>query len=114
MINTATFSAISTTPFTALIGWLAMVNVALLIFNLVPAFPLDGGRIARSVAWKVTGERGKGTRFAGYLGQGFGGQAQRTASRRRASRQASGCYHPHDSISRWTLPVGTSTSYFGW
>ncbi len=72
VINTATFRDISTTPFTALIGWLAMVNVALLLFNLVPAFPLDGGRIARSVAWKVTGERGKGTRFAGYLGQGFG------------------------------------------
>ncbi len=72
VVDTATFSVIATTPFTALIAWLAIVNLALLLFNLVPAFPLDGGRIARAVAWKVTGERGKGTRFAGYLGQGFG------------------------------------------
>ncbi|MEI6792397.1 MAG: site-2 protease family protein [Actinomycetes bacterium] len=72
VVDTATLSIVATTPFTALIGWLAIVNVALLLFNLVPAFPLDGGRIARAIAWKVTGERGKGTRFAGYLGQGFG------------------------------------------
>ncbi len=72
VVDTATFSVIATTPFTALVAWLAIVNLALLLFNLVPAFPLDGGRIARAIAWKVTGERGKGTRFAGYLGQGFG------------------------------------------
>ncbi len=72
IVDTATFSVIATTPFTALVAWLAIVNTALLLFNLVPAFPLDGGRIARAIAWKVTGERGKGTRFAGYLGQGFG------------------------------------------
>jgi len=47
--------------------------VLLLLFNLVPAFPLDGGRIARSVAWKVTGDRTKATRFAAFLGQVFAG-----------------------------------------
>ena len=47
------------------------MNVLLLLFNLVPAFPLDGGRIARAAAWKVTGDRGKATRLAAYLGQGF-------------------------------------------
>jgi CBS domain-containing protein len=46
-------------------------NVLLLGFNLVPAFPLDGGRIARAAAWKVTGDRGKATRLSAYLGQGF-------------------------------------------
>ena len=39
-----------TTPAQALLGWLAVVNGFLLVFNLVPAFPLDGGRIARAVA----------------------------------------------------------------
>jgi Zn-dependent protease len=60
-----------TTPAQALLGWLAVVNGFLLVFNLVPAFPLDGGRIARAVAWKVTGDRGRGTRFSARLGQGF-------------------------------------------
>ncbi len=73
LIDAATGKIIASSPLTALIGWLGIINVALLLFNLVPAFPLDGGRIARAAAWKVTGERGKGTRFAGYLGQLFGG-----------------------------------------
>ena len=42
-----------------------------LVFNLIPAFPLDGGRIARAIAWRVTGDRNKATRFAATLGQGF-------------------------------------------
>jgi hypothetical protein len=37
----------------------------------VPAFPLDGGRIARALAWKVTGDQNRGTRLAARLGQGF-------------------------------------------
>jgi CBS domain-containing protein len=45
--------------------------VLLLGFNLIPAFPLDGGRIARAIAWKVTGDRSKATRFAARIGQGF-------------------------------------------
>jgi CBS domain-containing protein len=55
----------------ALCAWLALVNTGLLVFNLVPGFPLDGGRIARAVAWKVTGDRHRATRFAGRLGQAF-------------------------------------------
>ncbi len=56
----------------AVIGYLGFVNLALLLFNLIPGFPLDGGRIARAIAWKVTGSRGRATRFAGTLGRGFG------------------------------------------
>jgi Zn-dependent protease len=60
-----------TTPVLALLSWLALVNAGLLVFNLVPGFPLDGGRIARAIAWKVTGDRHRATRFAGRLGQVF-------------------------------------------
>lgn len=56
----------------AMLAWLTYVNAVLLVFNLIPGFPLDGGRIARAIAWKVTGDRAKGTRFASLLGQGFG------------------------------------------
>lgn len=55
----------------AVVGYLGSVNVLLLLFNLIPGFPLDGGRIARAIAWKVTGSRTRATRFAGTLGRGF-------------------------------------------
>jgi Zn-dependent protease len=55
-----------------LLSWLATINAGLLAFNLVPAFPLDGGRIARAIAWKATGNRNSATRAAARIGQGFG------------------------------------------
>ena len=64
-------SDITITPVLLCLSWLVPMNVLLLVFNLVPAFPLDGGRIARSVVWRVTGEKSKGTRAAARLGQGF-------------------------------------------
>jgi Zn-dependent protease len=67
----AVFSDDERTPVQALLDWLAVVNLFLLVFNLVPAFPLDGGRIARAIAWKLSGDRGRGTRFSARLGQGF-------------------------------------------
>src|SRR5687767_12551152 len=54
-----------------LTAWLGLVNTALFVFNLLPAFPLDGGRIARAAAWKLTGNRLKATRLAAFLGQAF-------------------------------------------
>ena len=54
-----------------LVSFLVTMNAVLLVFNLVPAFPLDGGRVARAAAWKLTGDRGKATRLAAYVGQGF-------------------------------------------
>jgi Zn-dependent protease len=53
------------------LSFLVSMNVVLLVFNLVPAYPLDGGRIAQAIAWKLTGNRGKATRFAAALGQIF-------------------------------------------
>jgi Zn-dependent protease len=55
----------------SLIAWLASINFLVLVFNLIPAFPLDGGRIARAIAWWRTGNRSKATRFAATLGRGF-------------------------------------------
>ena len=55
----------------AVVAWLAAINVLVLLFNLIPAFPLDGGRIARAIAWRLTGDRNRATRFAASLGQGF-------------------------------------------
>jgi Zn-dependent protease len=57
---------------TALLSWVAGINLFVLVFNLVPAFPLDGGRIARAIAWRRTGSRTSGTRFAATLGEWFG------------------------------------------
>jgi Zn-dependent protease/CBS domain-containing protein len=61
----------TTTPGLALIGWLAFINGVLLIFNIVPAFPLDGGRIARAVIWWRTGDRNRATHLSGRSGQFF-------------------------------------------
>lgn len=55
----------------AVLAWIGNINAAILVFNLLPAFPLDGGRIARSIAWKLTGNRDRATTFAARLGQGF-------------------------------------------
>ena len=59
------------TPVLLSLSWLLSMNVLMLIFNLVPAFPLDGGRIARAIVWRVTGDKRRGTRVAARLGQGF-------------------------------------------
>lgn len=55
----------------ALIAWLTSINLIVLVFNLIPAFPLDGGRVVRAIAWRLSGSRNSGTRFAAAVGQGF-------------------------------------------
>jgi Zn-dependent protease len=61
-----------TSGIAAMVVWLGSINLLVLLFNLIPAFPLDGGRIARAIAWWRTGSRNTGTRFAATLGEWFG------------------------------------------
>ncbi len=56
----------------ALFDWLASINLLLLVFNLIPAFPMDGGRVARAIAWQRSGDRNTATRFAADLGRVLG------------------------------------------
>jgi Zn-dependent protease/CBS domain-containing protein len=53
-------------------AWLGYINFTLLIFNLIPAFPLDGGRVLRATLWRARGELGWATRIAADTGRGFG------------------------------------------
>jgi Zn-dependent protease len=55
----------------AMVAWLAWINLLVLVFNLLPAFPMDGGRIVRAIAWWRTGNRSSATRFAANLGRVF-------------------------------------------
>jgi Zn-dependent protease/CBS domain-containing protein len=64
-------TSVRITPVLLSLSWLLFWNVLLLVFNLVPAFPLDGGRMARAIVWRVTGEKQRGTVVAAKLGQGF-------------------------------------------
>jgi hypothetical protein len=62
----------SDTPAGAVTLYLAFINLALGIFNLVPGFPLDGGRVLRSVLWGATHNFRRATQIATYVGQTFG------------------------------------------
>jgi Zn-dependent protease/CBS domain-containing protein len=60
------------TPLLSIIGYLGWINIALAIFNMIPGFPLDGGRVLRSIIWSSTRSLKKATNIAGAIGRIFG------------------------------------------
>ena len=72
VIESSRFEDTTAGATTAVLGYLLSINILVLLFNLIPGFPLDGGRIARAIVWKLTGDRNKATRFAALLGRGIG------------------------------------------
>jgi len=65
--------AVSTTDAVdAVVAWLGYINLTLLVFNMLPALPLDGGRVLRSALWHFRGDFRSATRGAARLGRGFG------------------------------------------
>lgn len=62
---------LSSTPYGVVTGYLAWMNLALAVFNILPAYPLDGGRLLRALLWGISGRRHAATRWAARIGQAF-------------------------------------------
>ncbi|RJR36101.1 MAG: site-2 protease family protein [Desulfobacteraceae bacterium] len=59
-------------PINGVIGYLSFINATLAAFNIIPAFPLDGGRVLRSLLWGIKGDLRWATRISSFIGSAFG------------------------------------------